>query len=121
MMMRDVTEKRVERQAGREVGLTADSVPQMFASNEPVSGYLLQHAGKPGGYRSRVSELHTPMVKSEIMVTLATDLAGSSANAKDARLPRSRWRSESSKEAAPIGVNGQVRESLRGAGAMDYQ
>jgi 2-keto-4-pentenoate hydratase len=67
---------RGERQAGWKVGLTADSMREMFGGTEPVFGYLLESGSVPSGHAFRFAELRTPMVEHELLVTLAQDLPG---------------------------------------------
>jgi 2-keto-4-pentenoate hydratase len=74
-----------ERQAGWKVGLTADVMREMFGGKEPVFGYLLESGSISSGHRFRFSELRTPMVENELLITLAQDLSGPNASAQDAR------------------------------------
>lgn len=76
---------RGERQAGWKVGLTAAAMREMFGGKEPVFGYLLESGRIASGHRFRFAELRTPMVESELLITLARDLQGPSATADDAR------------------------------------
>ena len=74
-----------ERQAGWKAGLTADAMRAMFGGKEPVFGYLLESASRASGHTFRLSDLRTPMVENELMITMGRDLAGPAATAEDAR------------------------------------
>ncbi len=76
---------RGERQAGWKVGLTAPAMREMFGSNEPVFGYLLESGRIESGFRFRYAGLRTPMVENELLITLASDLSGPNAGVDDAR------------------------------------
>jgi 2-keto-4-pentenoate hydratase len=76
---------RGERQAGWKVGLTATSMREMFGGKEPVFGYLLESGRIASGHRFHCAELRTPMVESELLMTLAHDLSGPGATVDDAR------------------------------------
>lgn len=75
---------RGERQAGWKVGLTAPVMREMFGGTEPVFGYLLESGNIASGHRFRFTELRTPLVESELLITLAQDLPGPDATADDA-------------------------------------
>jgi 2-keto-4-pentenoate hydratase len=75
---------RGERQAGWKVGLTADSMREMFGGKEPVFGYLLESGSIASGHAFRLAELRSPMVENEILITLKEDLSGPSATAEAA-------------------------------------
>jgi 2-keto-4-pentenoate hydratase len=75
---------RGERQAGWKVGLTADSMREMFGSSSPVFGYLLETGSVASGHVFRFAELRSPMVENEILVTLKQDLSGPNATTEAA-------------------------------------
>jgi 2-keto-4-pentenoate hydratase len=75
---------RGERQAGWKVGLTADSMREMFGGKEPVFGYLLESGSIASGHAFRFAELRSPMVENEILVTLSADLSGPDATPEGA-------------------------------------
>jgi 2-keto-4-pentenoate hydratase len=77
--------ERGERQAGWKVGLTADVMREMFGGKEPVFGYLLESGSIGSGHTFRFTELRTPMVEHELLITLAQDLSGPDATAQDAQ------------------------------------
>jgi 2-keto-4-pentenoate hydratase len=76
---------RGEKQVGWKVGLTAPAMREMFGSDAPVFGYLLESGRIESGFRFRYAGLRTPMVENELLITMASDLAGPSATAEDAR------------------------------------
>src|SRR5689334_25069335 len=65
-----------ERQAGWKAGLTADVMREMFGGKEPVFGYLLESGNIASGHTFGLSQLRTPMVENEILVTIGKDLTG---------------------------------------------
>jgi 2-keto-4-pentenoate hydratase len=73
-----------ERQAGWKVGLTAPAMREMFSSKEPVFGYLLESGSVESGHRFSFADLQSPLVESELLITLADELSGPNATAKDA-------------------------------------
>ena len=73
-----------ERQAGWKVGLTAPAMREMFGGEEPVFGYLLESGSVASGHRFRFAELRSPLVESELLITLAHELSGPGATADDA-------------------------------------
>lgn len=74
-----------DKQAGWKVGLTADSMRELFGSHEPAFGYLLERGSMPSGTTLHFADLRNPMVENEILVTLASDLAGPRVTSEDAR------------------------------------
>lgn len=74
-----------ERQAGWKVGLTADSMREMFGGKEPVFGYLLESGSFASGHRFQFGELRKPAVEHEILITLKTDLSGPNATIEQAK------------------------------------
>ena len=74
-----------ERQAGWKVGLTADTMREMFGGKEPVFGYLLESGSIVTGHTFEFSALRNAMVENEILVTMAQDLSGPDATVADAR------------------------------------
>jgi len=76
---------RGERQAGWKVGLTADTMREMFGGKEPVFGYLLESGSIATGHAFRLDELRKPLVENELLLTLAQDLSGPNATVEDAR------------------------------------
>lgn len=74
-----------QRQAGWKVGLTANAMREMFVSDEPAFGFLLQRGSLASASRLRFDELRSPMVENEILITLDADLAGPGVTADDAR------------------------------------
>ncbi len=73
------------RQAGWKVGLTADAIRGMFGASDPVFGYLWSENRIKTGHAFTFSELRSPMVESEVLVTLGRDLAGPGVTVEDAR------------------------------------
>lgn len=75
---------RGERQSGWKVGLTADSMREMFGGKEPVFGYLLESGSIASGHTFRLADLRNPMVENELLITLGQDLSGPDARPEDA-------------------------------------
>lgn len=73
------------RQAGWKVGLTAPHMREMFRNPDPVFGHLLQSARKDSGHEFAWADLRKPAVESELMITLARDLAGPAVTSDEAR------------------------------------
>jgi len=73
-----------ERQAGWKAGLTADVMREMFGGKEPVFGYLLESGEIASGHAFAFSQLRTPMVENELLVTMGKDLFGPDASLQDA-------------------------------------
>jgi 2-keto-4-pentenoate hydratase len=76
---------RGERQAGWKVGLTADAMRGMFGGTEPVFGYLLESGSIASGHTFRLTELRTPLVENELLITMSHDLTGPGATADAAK------------------------------------
>jgi 2-oxopent-4-enoate/cis-2-oxohex-4-enoate hydratase len=74
-----------EQQAGWKVGLTADSMREMFGGKEPVFGHLLESGSVPSGHAFEFSGLRNPMLENEILITMDRDLSGPDATLADAR------------------------------------
>jgi 2-keto-4-pentenoate hydratase len=74
-----------EQQAGWKVGLTADVMRAMFGGKEPVFGHLVQSGSIASGHTFRFSELRTPLVENELLITMAQDLSGPNATPQDAQ------------------------------------
>ena len=73
------------RHAGWKVGLTADAIREMFGAGAPVFGYLLMENSLDSGHEFTFSDLQSPAVESEVLVTLGRDLTGPGVTAEDAR------------------------------------
>jgi 2-oxopent-4-enoate/cis-2-oxohex-4-enoate hydratase len=74
-----------EQQAGWKVGLTADTMREMFGGKEPVFGHLLESSSVPSGHMFEIAGLRNPMVENEILVTMGDDLSGPDATLAQAR------------------------------------
>lgn len=81
----DLKLSRGERQAGWKVGLTADAMREMFGGKEPVFGHLLESGDIKSGHAFSFAGLRTPLVESELLITMGRDLSGPGATADDAR------------------------------------
>jgi 2-keto-4-pentenoate hydratase len=74
-----------ERQAGWKVGMMSKAMRELLGGKEPIFGYLLQSGRIQSGHAFSFSNLTSPMVEHEILITLAQDLVGPNATPEEAR------------------------------------
>jgi 2-keto-4-pentenoate hydratase len=76
---------RGERQAGWKVGMMSKAMRELLGGKEPIFGYLLQSGRIQSGHAFSFTDLTSPMVEHEILITLARDLSGPNATPEQAR------------------------------------
>jgi 2-keto-4-pentenoate hydratase len=74
-----------ERQVGWKVGMMSKAMRELLGGKEPIFGYLLQSGRIQSGHAFSFTDLTSPMVEHEILITLARDLSGPNATPEQAR------------------------------------
>ena len=74
-----------ERQAGWKVGMMSNAMRELLGGKEPIFGYLLQSGQILSEHVFKFSDLTSPMVEHEILITMAQDLVGPNVTPEEAR------------------------------------
>lgn len=65
-----------EKQAGWKIGLTADAIRQIYDTNDPAFGFLLERNAYASGHRFSYADIVNPAIESELCFTLGDTLRG---------------------------------------------